>query len=58
VLNEGSAEMGNTVRGLVTAVEGAQTGDIFGAPVSIGIVVSLHADVENNCSGTVLRLVG
>ena len=55
MLNEVSTEMGNTFRGLITAVEGTQNKATFRGPVSIEFVVSQHANVENKCSVTVLR---
>jgi hypothetical protein len=43
---------------LFAEVEGTQTKATFGGAVSIEVVVSLYADVENEYSGTVLLLNG
>jgi len=39
----------------MTAVEGTQTRDIFGGVVSIEILMSLVADMENEYSGCLLE---
>jgi len=41
---------------LVTEVEITQTRATYGGAVSIDVAISLHADMENKYSGTVLLL--
>jgi hypothetical protein len=54
ILNEVSSEIGNTFCDFVTEVEGTETRSTFGVAVSIDVVISLHEDVENKYSGTLL----
>ena len=54
ILNGCSAEIGNTFRELMTAVEGTQTRATFGSAVSIEVVVSLVPEMENKYSGCLM----
>ena len=56
VLSDVPADIRNTYCEFVTEVDCTQTRATFGGAVSIELAISLHADVENKYSGTVLIL--
>ena len=58
VLNEGSAEIGKTIRELVTEVEGTQTRSIFGGAISLEVIVQLVSEMKTKYSGTLWRSKG
>ena len=58
VVNESSAEIGDTFWELVTKQEGTQTRAIFGGTVIIEVIVLLVSEMENKYSRTLLRLKG
>jgi hypothetical protein len=58
VLDEYSAETGNTLLGLLTEVELIQTIAIFGVAFSTDVIVSLVPDMAKKYSVTRLRLKG
>jgi len=56
VLDKPSAKLGNTFWEMVTDVVGTKTGAIFGRAISIEVTVFSVQEVENEYSGTPLRL--